>query len=345
MTTEPGGRISDADLMAYLDHSLHATRAAEIEATLDADPDARSRLAEWRHQNALINSLYEPVAAEPVPARLNIRRMAGERQVARQSWQRMAAAAVICLAIGGSGGWYLGHPRAVMEGGAGSDPIAEAMAAHRLYAEDIAHPVTVAGNSAGALRHLAFQAPRPEADDSEFGTGGLAACRRQPASRGGPSRGAQIMYEDGAGRRLTLFFTACRTAWGQHASLRDPGRFERHELDRREPRLHDRRANRAAGPQTDCVRRLRAGELMQGQLLQFGNTTVTLSRKHDFPRKKYRRRRKGGSSLLRAARLDCNDPSMQPNELGERQGLQFRHRTDDERRQACPLLRPVRPTG
>ena len=206
MTTEPGGRISDADLMAYLDHSLHATRAAEIEATLDADPDARSRLAEWRHQNALINSLYEPVAAEPVPARLNIRRMAGERQVARQSWQRMAAAAVICLAIGGSGGWYLGHPRAVMEGGAGSDPIAEAMAAHRLYAEDIAHPVTVAGNSAGALgiwlsKRLDRKLTIPNLEQAGWR---LVGGNLLPA---GAKPGAQIMYEDGAGRRLTLFFT------------------------------------------------------------------------------------------------------------------------------------------
>jgi anti-sigma factor RsiW len=202
MTTQPDRPITDADLMAYLDRSLDAARETEVEAALDTDADARARLEGWRHQNALIANFYDPVLYEPLPPRLNVRRMAANQQVSRQVWERMAAAAVICLTVGAAGGWYVARPGKPTVG----DPIAEALAAHRLYAEDIAHPVAVSGNTGGTLgiwlsKRLDRKLTIPNLEEAGWR---LVGGNLLPA---GAKPGAQIMYEDSEGRRLTLFFT------------------------------------------------------------------------------------------------------------------------------------------
>jgi anti-sigma factor RsiW len=202
MTTERGHRITDADLMAYLDRSLDVGRAAEIKAALDADPEARSRLADWRQQNARIASLYGSVAAERVPPRLNVRVMAADRRDSRQVWARMAAVAIVCLTIGAAGGRYLARPVEHVAG----DSMTEALAAHQLYAGDVAHPVAVIGNGGGALgfwlsKRLDRKLTIPNLEQAGWR---LVGGSLVPA---GAEPGAQIMYEDGGGRRLTLFFT------------------------------------------------------------------------------------------------------------------------------------------
>ncbi|MCB8879737.1 anti-sigma factor [Acidisoma cellulosilytica] len=206
MTSQPHSRISDADLMAYLDRSLDAGRMAEIAAALDTDPEGRARLAEWRQQNALIASLYQPVAAEPLPPRLNVRRMAAEGRGKHQAWHRMAAAAILCLGIGASGGWYWGHQGAGIGGTAPADQIVAALAAHRLYTAEVAHPVEVAGNTDGDLgtwfsKRLDRKLTIPNLEQTGWR---LVGGSLLPA---GDKAGAQIMYENAGGQRLTLFFT------------------------------------------------------------------------------------------------------------------------------------------
>jgi anti-sigma factor RsiW len=207
MTIERVSSITDADLMAYLDRSLDAARAAEIETALSSDPDVRARLAEWRHQNALIASLYQPAAAEPLPPRLNVRRMVAERRTARQGWHRMAAAAILSLGIGAGGGWYLGHQSHGVRQGALPVQMTAALAAYRLYAGEVAHPVAVSGNPDGELgvwlsKRLDRKLPIPDLQAAGWT---LVGGNLLPA---GDRPGAQILYEDAAGRRLTLFFTS-----------------------------------------------------------------------------------------------------------------------------------------
>lgn len=211
MTLQPEGVISEADLMAYLDRSLDATRAAAIEAALALDPDLRSRLAEWQHQNALIASLYQPAFSEPLPSRFDVRRMEADRQETRHIWQSLAAAAVLCLAIGAGSGWYLaksdiGVSSAEITQQAFAGLMDNALAAHRLYAEDLTRPVEVAGNAGDALgtwlsKRLDRKLTIPNLEKVGWH---LVGGTLVPA---GDKPGAQIMYEDGEGRRLTLFFT------------------------------------------------------------------------------------------------------------------------------------------
>jgi anti-sigma factor RsiW len=210
MTAQPGHRIPEAELMAYLDRSLNAARAAEVEAALEADPEARARLAEWQHQNAMLGALYPSTEREPLPPRLNPRRMAAVQTQSRHRWQSMAAAAILCLGLGGAGGWYLGQRNAYAPGAvaarASDTLMAEAVTAHRLYAADIAHPVQISGNPADALgiwlsKRLDRKLTVPNLERSGWR---LIGGNLVPA---GNAAGAQIMYEDTAGQRLTLFFT------------------------------------------------------------------------------------------------------------------------------------------
>lgn len=206
MSSQPS-RISDADLMAYFDHSLDATRTAEIEARLPGDQDAQDRLAEWRRQNALIASLYQPAAAEPLPSRFNVRHMAAKRGAIRQNWMQIAASALLCLSIGGAGGWYAGQRSAELHAGSTSVLIDDALVAHRLYSSELLHPVAVWGNPGNHLaiwlsKRLSHKLVIPDLTPAGWS---LVGGSLLPA---GTSPAAQIMYEDANGRRLTLFITS-----------------------------------------------------------------------------------------------------------------------------------------
>lgn len=214
MTQEPS-LISDADLMAYLDRALDTARAADLEARLAQDPEAQARLAEWQRQNALIGALYAPAAAEPVPPRLDVRRMAARRDQYRGTWLRMAATALLCLGLGSGAGWYLGTRHSGAP--AGAERMALAVAAYRLYATDLVHPVQVEGDAEGKLgRWFAKRLDRPlTVPDLRPAGWSLVGGSLLPA---GDGRAAQIMYESAEGQRMTLYFT--KIAAGAHGSSR-----------------------------------------------------------------------------------------------------------------------------
>ncbi|MBI4048478.1 MAG: zf-HC2 domain-containing protein, partial [Devosia nanyangense] len=71
--------ITDDTLQAYADGRLDADGRAAVEAHLEAHPDLAAELALWQRQRDAIKTLYDPVAGEPVPARLNPHRLAAER--------------------------------------------------------------------------------------------------------------------------------------------------------------------------------------------------------------------------------------------------------------------------
>ncbi|HTI03430.1 MAG TPA: anti-sigma factor [Acidisoma sp.] len=206
MTGKRASKITDADLMAYLDRSLDAARVGEIESALATDAEARTRLAIWQQQNALIANLYQPAATEPLPPSLNVRRMAAERKAVHQGWQRMAAAVILSLGIGAGGGWYLGNRSPGAGRGALPVQMTAALTAYRLYAGEVAHPVDVSGNPSGELgAWLSKRLDRTlRIPDLHAAGWALVGGSLLPA---GDKPGAQIMYEDAAGRRLTLFFT------------------------------------------------------------------------------------------------------------------------------------------
>ncbi len=131
--------LSDETLMAYADGELDDAARARVEAVLERDPDSRARLKIFISTGAPLAALYGRPMAEPVPPHLVALVLGGqekmrshhaarERRPAKAAgealkvlfawpqWAMVAASAVLVLAIGGSGGWYLRQTSSTMNG-------------------------------------------------------------------------------------------------------------------------------------------------------------------------------------------------------------------------------------
>lgn len=214
-------RVIEDDLHAYADGVLEGARRADVEAYLAQNPAAAGQVANWRQQNERLRALYGRVAAEPVPPRLDIRRME-LRQQGSIAFRlgRMAAAAMLLVAIGTAAGWY-GRSLVVPTASVETVMVDEAMEAHRVYSGEVLHPVEVwAGErdhlQAWLSKRLARSLTVPDLREEGLA---LVGGRLLPAAAG-PA--AQFMYEDEAGHRVTLYIipaAASRETSFRYASL------------------------------------------------------------------------------------------------------------------------------
>lgn len=190
------------DLQAWVDGRLDTDRARAVTTWLDANPGEKARLAAYRQQNALLHDLFDPVLEEPLPDRLLPARVrSGTRRVRALA----AAAAVLLFLAGGAGGW-------VLRGGSTADLALrslpdEAVAAHRVFVTEVRHPVEVAADQEAHLvgwlsKRLGQPLRAPHLAKLGFNLMG----GRLLASGEGPA--AQFMYQNEAGRRLTLYVRA-----------------------------------------------------------------------------------------------------------------------------------------
>jgi anti-sigma factor RsiW len=199
VTTERS--ISDDDLHAAADRCLPPERQAEVEAAVAGSADAAARVGFYRHLNAALHTGYDFMLNEPVPARLTVRPR-------RRSWQALArvAAALVLLAAGTAGGW-LAHDLTH-----GYDQQEEALAdlaaeAHVLYASQVSNPVEIPkAEQDHLLALLSKNLDRPvrAPDLSAIGYDFLGG-RLLPSGR---NRAGQLMYQNVAGNRVTLYFIA-----------------------------------------------------------------------------------------------------------------------------------------
>ena len=74
-----GARITETDLHAYVDGELEPGRRAEVDQYLAEHPSEADRVRAWHHQNEALRALYTHVGDEPVPPRLDVHRLAGDR--------------------------------------------------------------------------------------------------------------------------------------------------------------------------------------------------------------------------------------------------------------------------
>jgi anti-sigma factor RsiW len=198
------GPISEDDLHAWADGRLDAARRAEVEAWLAEDPAQAERVEAWRQTNHLLHATYDAVLDEPVPARL--RAVVGRQ---RHPGALRAAAIAAWITLGALAGSGLGHRL-----GQPSPPAADALAAlpqqaavaHAVYAPEIRHPVEVGADQeqhlvAWLTKRLGAPVRIPDLASHGFA---LLGGRLLPAQDG---PGAQFMYEDDAGRRLTLYLS------------------------------------------------------------------------------------------------------------------------------------------
>ncbi|HXL67420.1 MAG TPA: anti-sigma factor [Xanthobacteraceae bacterium] len=203
--TERDAPVTEDELHAYVDGALPADRIAAVEAELAADPQARARAAAWRTQADLIRDRFASVADEPLPERLRLetvtRRASGLKR-------KLAIAAVIAFLIGAAAGWiaheYSGFGQNAQLARALADAAIEA---HRLYVNEVRHPIEVRAGEEHLLPWLSRRVGSPvKAPDLAPEGLKLLGGRLLPSPRG-PT--ALIMYEGSGGERVTL---TCRRA-------------------------------------------------------------------------------------------------------------------------------------
>jgi anti-sigma factor RsiW len=191
--------VTEQDLHAYVDGQLDAARRQEVEAHLAADPVAADKVAAYRRQNETLHALFDPTLDEAIPARL---RKPAPTRILRSMAALRYAAVVAWLAIGVAAGYALRGPAVLT-----SAPIAlaqQAVAAHVVYAPEVAHPVEVDAKQEAHL--VKWLSKRLDGDVrpphlAELGYE-LVGGRLLPAGEG-PA--AQFMYQDARGQRLTLY--------------------------------------------------------------------------------------------------------------------------------------------
>lgn len=193
--------VTEADLHAYVDGLLEPDRLALVEAYLAGQPAEAERLRAYQRIGRLLHQAYDPVLGEPVPAALTAGAL---RPRARRWFQATAAAALFSL--GGLLGWTLHPPGAV--------PRVEAIArvlvrpatvAHAVYTPEVRHPVEVGAEQEAHLtawltKRLGAEVRAPGLQAEGYA---LVGGRLLPGEDGRPA--AQLMYQDGGGRRLTLY--------------------------------------------------------------------------------------------------------------------------------------------
>ncbi len=214
-------KITALEANALADGELSGDAAAEARLSLAGNEDLRSAVA-WRDALGVqLHAAYDPVLSAPVPVRT--RRLLA---IARPAWtmpagaRRMAAAVAIAVLAGGVG-YGVG---ALEPGGSGEmDRVVRmALGAHQVYSGEIRHPVEVPGSDGahlakwlGARIGVPFTAP--DINDTGFAlVGGRLLAE-------GPRPAALLMYEDTAGRRVTLYMekwpTSQETALQHRVSL------------------------------------------------------------------------------------------------------------------------------
>lgn len=219
MTATGGGPIptGEDDLQAWMDGRLPPGRRGEVETWLAANPETAARLNAMAAQRDALRMALQSKHDEAVPARLRVANLVAARREARFQGLRRVAAVCAWLTLGGALGWT-GHGL-LPELPAGDAPIvavaprlmvAEAIAAHRVFAADAGRPVEVAAaQEAQLVRWLSNRLGRPLAAP-DLGPLGyrLMGGRLLAGAAGDPA--AQLMYEDAGGTRLTIYLRADR---------------------------------------------------------------------------------------------------------------------------------------
>jgi anti-sigma factor RsiW len=197
------GPITESDLQAYADGRLEAERRAEVDAWLAARPDEAERIADYGRMRNALREAYDPVIAEPVPARL--------ARALRPKWPWKSYAAVagwvaVGMAIGAVAGWQLHglRPAPAATADVGVVMARRAAVAHATYSPEVRHPVEVGADQEAHLvawlsKRLGAAVRAPKLDDVGYD---LVGGRLLPGENGPV---AHFMYQAHPGTRITLY--------------------------------------------------------------------------------------------------------------------------------------------
>ncbi|HEY1867131.1 MAG TPA: anti-sigma factor [Candidatus Cybelea sp.] len=184
-------------LAAFVDGQLMASEAAALQVRIELDPLAKARVAAWRAQDAALRALCYALENEAPPLVVLSK---------RRPWPRAMAVAASWLAVGAGLGAVIGGsvPRSFEVPSQAPAFARLADVAYAVYSPEVRHPVEVgAADEAHLTSWLSMRLGQPLSVPSlqEYGYT-LVGGRLLPGETG-PA--AQLMYEDQAGARVTLY--------------------------------------------------------------------------------------------------------------------------------------------
>lgn len=202
--------LEPSEIHAYVDGALDPERRADVERLLAGDAEAAAESKAWLDQNEALQRAFAPVMAEPVPPRLDPKRLARALPGMRWPESRVPLAASIAFLMGGLVGAALlllvqrGLPAGQQ---AGPDLSARlvvlATDTHRVFAPEVRHPVEVSANEETHLvqwlsKRLSYPIGLPNLADE-----GLKLIGGRLLSNA-PGAAAMFMYESSSGERITI---------------------------------------------------------------------------------------------------------------------------------------------
>lgn len=194
--------ITEDDLHGFVDGALDEAREAEVSVYLETHPEIAARIDSYGRQRLDLRAALNSVAEEPIPSRLNLSHLLEVPKQGRLPFWRIAAAAVVLLVAGGSGGWMLhGMYRQPNEGMVAlADEAANSFAT---YAPDRVRPVELRADNMAELVDWATErmGRKPVLPDLSKSGYRLMGGRMISTSHGA---GLMLMYDDDRGTRLVM---------------------------------------------------------------------------------------------------------------------------------------------
>ncbi|MCW2237358.1 anti-sigma factor family protein [Azospirillum canadense] len=203
--------MTEGDLHAWLDGELPEDRRDDVERHLADNPEDARRFERYRTQRAMLSTSFGPLLdrslpdtlAQPFAPPAGMATGAVVRPKRRVAvWALALAASLLVFLAGGAMGW-LAHGWTGYGTGSAAF-VADAVAAHRVFVVEVRHPVEVGADQEAHLvgwlsKRLGkpLRAPRLAAQGYDLVGGRLLSDAQGPA--------AQLMYQDAAGRRITLY--------------------------------------------------------------------------------------------------------------------------------------------
>lgn len=201
--SDPGQAISEEELHALVDDHLNHEQQPRVPRYVQDHPDVARRVAAYRAQREALRAALAPVAAEPIPPRLDLQVLIQQRLAQRRIPWRAAACVLLAFVLGGAGEWLLrfGAPQPTLSISLLSE---QAVANHMVYTADKRRPTELGADQRDDLarwvsNRLNHKVTPPDlaADGYSYIGGRLAATPDGPAG--------MFMYDDKQGVRLTVF--------------------------------------------------------------------------------------------------------------------------------------------
>lgn len=191
--------IGEDDLQALVDGRVAPERRLAVEDYLARHPETAERVSSYASHRHLLRESLKPKFDEPIPARLRVEHVVEARAHRQGRWGALAASIAAAIVAGGVGGWF------ARDLTGGTPPQAQvAVAAHKVFVADGRRPVEIRADAQDQLVQWLsnrMQTPVAVPDLSDLGLRFMGG--RLLPTPAGPA--AQLMYDDDAGRRVTVF--------------------------------------------------------------------------------------------------------------------------------------------